>query len=114
MDLGIYALLITNPQSTIPNPKSNMTQRGRIETACEIARVFVCGENWRNSAGWCDGCKSEVPMITELNAAILEKTTCAAIFRRVEIGELHHQVTADGALRICLSSLLDVGDNLNC
>lgn len=91
-----------------------MTQRGSIETACEIARVFVCGEHWRNSAAWCDGCQSEVPMITELTAAILEKTDGVTIFRRVETGELHHKVTADGALLVCFSSLLNDGESSTC
>ncbi len=88
-----------------------MTQKSRIETACEIARVFMCGESWRESAAWCDGCKSDVPMITQLTAAILEKTDSVTIFRRVETGELHHKVKADGALLVCFSSLL--GDSFD-
>lgn len=89
-----------------------MTQpgRGRIETAFEISRVFISGERWRDSAAWCPGCESYVPVITAFVAAALDKTTSAEIFRRVEAGELHHRVTADGQLLVCLSSLLDIGE----
>lgn len=88
-----------------------MTQKRRIEMAFEIARAFICGERWRDSAEWCDGCESYVPMVTTLAAATLDETTSAEIFRRVEATELHHKLTADATLLVCLSSLLYAGEN---
>jgi len=90
-----------------------MSQRRSIEIAFEIARVFVCGdEDWRDCAAWCSECDGYVPMITLKNAAILENTTVAIIFRRIEAGELHHKTTADGKLFACFSSLLDADESL--
>lgn len=90
-----------------------MKQRARIETAFEIARVLVFGGSWRDCAAGCCECGSYVPMVSLPTAATLDKTTNAAIFRRVEAGELHHRLTASGALSVCLSSLLDAG-HLSC
>lgn len=87
-----------------------MERRRRIETAFEFASVFIYGGNrWRDAAAWCAGCEGYVPMVSLLTAATLDRTTNAEIFRRVEAGELHHRVSADGSLLICLSSLLDTG-----
>lgn len=86
-----------------------MTRKKRIETAFEIARVFVYGEDWGANSAWCDQCESYVPMVTALMAATLDKTTIAAIFRRVEAKELHQHVTRRDALFVCLSSLIDAG-----
>lgn len=83
-----------------------MTKRNTIETAFEIARIFIFGKHWRDSAAWCSECESYVLMIS-LSAADLDKTTTIEIFRRVETGELHHEVSGKGALSVCLSSLID-------
>lgn len=93
--------------------KEIMEQRARIETAFEIARVFVFGSNWRDRTAWCCKCGSFVPMVTSLDAATLDKTTGVEIFRRAEAGELHYNVTDDGALLICLSSLLETSQRLS-
>jgi hypothetical protein len=85
-----------------------MIPRERIETACEIARLFLYGERWRDCARWCSRCNSYVPMVTLRVAARLDETTETTIFHRVEAGELHYQVRADGTLLVCLSSLLGV------
>ncbi len=90
-----------------------MIQRRKIETAFEIARVFVFGSRWRDCAAWCSGCESYVPMITPLTAATLDKTSVREIFRRVESGKLHHKVTAKGALLVCFSSLLETNQKSN-
>ncbi len=90
-----------------------MNRRRQIEIAFEIARVFVFGGNWRNFAAWCRECESYVPMVAISTAATLEKTTCAEIFRRVETGELHHNLTDEGALIICFSSLLETDKEID-
>jgi hypothetical protein len=89
-----------------------MKQR-RTEIAFEIARAFVFGSHWRDRAAWCRECECYVPLIETFTAATLAGATCAEIFRRAEIGELHFEVTARGQLLICLCSLLDSGDELN-
>jgi hypothetical protein len=86
-----------------------MTRKGKIETAFEIARVFIYGDRWNTNAAWCDRCESYVPLVTPLAAAGLDKTTPEAIAERVDAGELHHLVTADGTLLVCLGSLIDAG-----
>lgn len=88
-----------------------LTRKGRIETAFEIARVFVYGDRWQANAAWCDQCESYAPMVTALTAAKLDRTTGDEIVSRVEASELHHWVTPDGALFVCLGSLLDAGES---
>jgi hypothetical protein len=89
-----------------------MTRKGKVETAFEIARAFVYGDRWQANAAWCDRCESYVPMITALTAARLENTTGDEIISRVETRELHHWTTADGAIFVCLGSLIDTDEHL--
>lgn len=84
-----------------------MTPKGTIETAFEIARVFIYGDRRHTNTAWCDRCESYVPLVTPLAAAELEKTTPEAIAERVDSGGLYHLVTAEGALLVCLGSLID-------
>jgi len=84
-----------------------MTRKGKIETAFEIARVFVYGDRWQSNAAWCDRCESYVPMVTAQIAAKLDNTTGEEIMARVECSELHNRTTDDGSLLVCLSSLID-------
>lgn len=89
-----------------------MTSKASIETAFEIARVFVYGDRWRANTAWCGQCESYVPLVTARTAAALDKTTGEAIARRVETRELHHRVAADGQLFVCLCSLIDAGERV--
>lgn len=85
----------------------NMTRKGKIEMAFEIARVFIYGDQWRWNAAWCERCESYVPLVTPASAAELESTTEEAIDRRMDTGELHHHITVEGTLLVCLGSLID-------
>lgn len=55
---------------------------------------------------WCGPCRAEVLMLTPDEAATLAQSTARHIYRRVEAGELHCIETDDGALRVCVNSLL--------
>lgn len=84
-----------------------MTRKGKIETAFEIARVFVYGDRWQTNAAWCDRCESYVPMVTAETAAKLDNTTSEEIIARVDTSDLHNRTTDNGSLLVCLSSLID-------
>ena len=88
-----------------------MTRKGKVETAFEIARVFVYGDGWQANAAWCDRCESFVPMVTMQTAAKLDNTTGDEIIARVEAGKLHNWKSADGEVCVCLTSLIDTGEH---
>ena len=54
---------------------------------------------------WCEECAVKVPMLTAEAFAAMAGTTEREIYRRVEMGALHFNETADGALRVCVNSL---------
>jgi hypothetical protein len=54
---------------------------------------------------WCGVCGATVPMVTPERAAGLLMTNTRAIYRRVEIGDVHFAEVAAGEVLICVGSL---------
>jgi hypothetical protein len=82
---------------------------GKDRNGVRDSKSFIYGDRWHTNAAWCDRCESYVPLVTPLAAAELDKTTPEAIAERVDAGELHHRVTAEGVMLVCLGSLIDAG-----
>lgn len=54
---------------------------------------------------WCDVCEATVAMVTPERAARMLMTNTRAIYRRVEMGDVHFAEAAAGELLICVESL---------
>lgn len=59
---------------------------------------------------FCDQCGSETEMLTLDAASAVSGIRTRAIIGLVETGRLHGQETAAGAVRICVTSLIDVSN----
>jgi len=55
---------------------------------------------------WCPGCHAEVDMITLTQDSFSEPTTAAQVQRWLGTGKLHLSQSAEGAVQICVTSLL--------
>ena len=54
---------------------------------------------------WCEVCGATVAMVTPERAAEMLMTNTRAIYRRVEIGDVHFAEAGAGELLICVGSL---------
>ena len=54
---------------------------------------------------WCDVCGATVAMVTPERAAEMLMTNARAIYRRVEMGDVHFAEAVAGELLICVDSL---------
>ena len=59
----------------------------------------------RRLMAWCDQCGADVLVVTPNEAAALTRIDARAIFRRVEVGEIHLIEDDGGDLMICSQSL---------
>jgi hypothetical protein len=77
----------------------------RRKITVETERLLVVSSR-QEAAAWCEQCGTEMKMVDPRAAAAISGLSARAIFRRVESGQLHFTETADGALLICLNSLM--------
>lgn len=54
---------------------------------------------------WCEACGASVPMVIPERAAEMLMTNPRAIYRQVEMGEVHFAEASAGELLICVESL---------
>jgi len=55
---------------------------------------------------WCPDCHAEVDVITLTQDSFSEPTTAAEVQRWLATGKLHLSQSAEGAIQICVTSLL--------
>jgi hypothetical protein len=60
-----------------------------------------------NSTTWCAACGSGFRMVTSLAATTLANISFRTLYRWAETEEIHFGVTAEGALFVCLDSLIE-------
>ena len=73
----------------------------------ETRQVFVIRRPAPSRRARCETCGEVVIFITADEAARLARVSSRAIYRSVETGSLHFTEATDGALLICLNSLLE-------
>lgn len=83
-----------------------MNVRKRTETIIETRQVQVVHRRAPAPDAWCDSCAATTPRVTADEAAVLARVSVRTIYRSVEAGEFHVAEPPDGALLICLPSLL--------
>lgn len=79
--------------------------RTRRKITIERERLLVIRRR-KEAEVWCEGCKAPRKMVEAREAAVILGISARTIFRRVEAGQLHFTETPDGAVLICLDSLL--------
>lgn len=72
----------------------------------ETERLLVISQQ-KATVSWCEICKQHTRMLGPREAAAISGQSERAIFHRIEARELHFTETPDGALLICLKSLLE-------
>jgi len=72
----------------------------------ETERLLVISQQ-KATVSWCEGCQEHTRMLGPREAAAISGQSERTIFRRVEVRQLHFTETPDGALLICLKSLLE-------
>ena len=85
-----------------------MGRRKRTEVTIETRRLIAVRSRRSCVHAYCPLCGFQVNVITVDEAALLAGVCSRAIWLWVEEGRLHVQETAEGLLRICLRSLLDL------
>jgi len=85
-----------------------MRRSKRIEVTLEMSRLIAIKGRRLSAAVDCPLCGSEAAMVTLDEAALLSGVNSRAIWHWVEADKLHCRETAEGLLRVCLSSLLDL------
>jgi hypothetical protein len=79
------------------------TRRKRVTVETERVLVFTRTTAIRS---WCERCGAEGEMVGAEEASTLSGLSQRIVFRLVESQQLHYAETRNGALLICLSSLL--------
>ena len=59
----------------------------------------------RQVFAWCERCGADVLMVTATEAAAIAQVDVRAIFRQVELGEIHFIEREGAALLVCSNSL---------
>jgi hypothetical protein len=71
----------------------------------ENERLLVVSQR-QGSESWCQDCNGKARMLRPGEAAALADVSDRTIFRQIESRRLHFTETSDGAVLICLNSLL--------
>jgi hypothetical protein len=82
-----------------------MRRTRKMKITVENERLLVVSRR-RGSESWCDECSARVRMLSPGEAAALASVSDRTIFRQIESRRLHFTETSEGAVLICLNSLL--------
>jgi hypothetical protein len=82
----------------------------RTECSVEIDDVFVIKRLGRSVEGWCGSCGRTATHVTPEDAAMLTGTGPRAIYRLIELGEIHWAEGPEHLVFICLGSLKEKAD----
>ena len=85
-----------------------MRTRRVIEVTIETRQVTIISRRQPAVSTWCASCAGEVEMVTAEQAAAAVGQSVRAIYRQVEQGHFHFTETAQGRVRLCLNSVLEV------
>jgi len=82
-------------------------KRKRTEIAIEFEEMIQIVARERDvSSAWCAACDRLVTMVTPQQAAAIARVSVRAINRQVEEGGIHFLETPEGALFVCVNSLM--------
>jgi hypothetical protein len=82
-----------------------MRSTRRMKITVERERLLVVHQE-KGSESWCAECNATVTMLRPVEAAAVAAVSDRTIFRQIESQRLHFTETSQGAVLICLNSLL--------
>jgi len=77
----------------------------RMKITVERERLLVVHQQ-QGGESWCTECSATVTMLRPVEAAAVAAVSDRTIFRQIESHRLHFTETSQGAVLICLNSLL--------
>lgn len=83
-----------------------MKRMRRTHISLETKQVLVIRSARRIARIWCAECGETTPVLTPEEAASVSGVATGTIYRWAEEGQVHFTSPPEGALLICLSSLL--------
>lgn len=84
-----------------------MRRRKTTEIIIETDELLVVRMPASPIQCWCEGCDAEVAMTSVDNAALLTGMSSRAVYKQVELGQVHFTEMTGGLLLICLDSLFE-------
>jgi hypothetical protein len=81
-----------------------------MEITLEPSRVYVAGKRRANGPQWCPACGYGFRMVTAFTATAMANISFRTLYRWAETEEIHFHATDQGALLVCLDSLLERAD----
>jgi hypothetical protein len=82
-----------------------MSSTRRMRITFERERLLVVSHQ-KEVESWCEECNARVRMVRPAEAAAVAAVGDRTIFRQIESHRLHFTETSQGAVLICLNSLL--------
>jgi len=76
-----------------------------MKITVENERLLVFSQR-QGTESWCEDCHATVRMLSPAEASALAAVSDRTIFRQIESRRLHFTETSEGAVLICLNSLL--------
>ena len=77
-----------------------------MEITLEFGHAYTTGER-HSAAQWCPTCGKGFRVVSASAATAMADISFRVLYRWAETGEVHFSATAEGALLICLDSLLE-------
>ena len=82
-----------------------MRRTRRMTITVEKERLLVVSQISRGES-WCEECNARVRILSPAEAAAVAAVSDRTIFRQIESRRLHFTETSQGAVLICLNSLM--------
>lgn len=82
-----------------------MRRTRKMRITVENERLLVVSQR-QGTESWCEDCHATVRMLSPAEASALAAVSDRTIFRQIESRRLHFTETSEGAVLICLNSLL--------
>jgi hypothetical protein len=83
-----------------------LKSKKKTEITYETSRLVVLRKSPFRNPVWCEGCLTEIEMITPEEAAIIARVSTRAIYRWIDAGKLHFLDGPERSLLVCSTSLL--------
>ena len=85
--------------------RGRMRKREKTEIVVERDQILVIRRLDNRAPYWCEECTDQTQMVSVDEAAAIVRLTERAIYKQVELGQIHFTETSDGFLLVCLKSL---------
>jgi uncharacterized OB-fold protein len=85
-----------------------LIRRRKTETVTITHEFLRISGPQKAMTAWCEQCARETKLMPPEDAAIRMGMSVRAIYRRLEIGDIHFTELPKGSLLICLNSVIEI------